>query len=596
MNHPWRIWSLFALLLSLGVLGLAWLTWQTLELDRAESLARRQADLEERIGLALWRMDAYLMPVLVEEASRPSYAYVATFPQSRSQDGETQVERALSPLARVPSDLVRLHFELAADNSLASPQSPRGEERNWVVARGVPLNEIKLAEQRRLELARRARFETLLARLPEATPELVVQAPPTPVQSASNSIQSINIQGAGQVVETFSQQQLANARPNGGTSNDELGRNNVFQAYASQARPREPLAQAPTATIEGMSRPVWMDGELLLARRVEIQGRRMIQGCWLDWPRLSERLEQQVADVLPGVELRPAEVGETGRTLATLPVRVTWATEMQRERSWSPIRGSLTLAWLGLGIAATAAGVTLASVLALSERRAAFVAAVTHELRTPLTTFRMYAEMLASGMVPDENRGTYLDTLRIEADRLSHLVDNVLQFARLERGRSQPPRESLTSDELWNRVTARLADRAQHAGLRLECEFASAARDARLRIDSGAFEQIAFNLIDNACKYAAHGADSRIHVEVARDGHEVVWRFRDHGPGIPPAGLKRLFQPFSKTVQEAAISAPGVGLGLALSHRLARELGGSLALERSDSQGTVFALRTPVER
>jgi signal transduction histidine kinase len=208
----------------------------------------------------------------------------------------------------------------------------------------------------------------------------------------------------------------------------------------------------------------------------------------------------------------------------------------------------------------------------------------------------MYAEMLAGGMVPDENRGMYLETLRIEADRLSHLVDNVLQYARLERGRSSPPRESLAVDELVNRVTTRLGERAQHAGLRLECEVNNSAQNARLRIDAGAFEQIAFNLIDNACKYAANGTDSRVHLEVSREKHEVVWRFRDHGPGIPPAGLRRLFQPFSKTVQEAALSVPGVGLGLALSHRLARELGGTLELERSDSQGTVFALRTPIER
>ena len=78
----------------------------------------------------------------------------------------------------------------------------------------------------------------------------------------------------------------------------------------------------------------------------------------------------------------------------------------------------------------------LAGVVALSERRAAFVSSVTHELRTPLTTFRMYADMLARGMVPDaERRQQYLETLRTEAERLTHLVENVLSYARLERGR-----------------------------------------------------------------------------------------------------------------------------------------------------------------
>ena len=85
-------------------------------------------------------------------------------------------------------------------------------------------------------------------------------------------------------------------------------------------------------------------------------------------------------------------------------------------------------------------------MVALSERRGAFVSAVTHELRTPLTTFRMYAEMLAEGMVPSpEARQKYLETLRREADRLAHLVENVLQYARLERGRPGGRRENVTA-------------------------------------------------------------------------------------------------------------------------------------------------------
>src|SRR5439155_15089133 len=104
----------------------------------------------------------------------------------------------------------------------------------------------------------------------------------------------------------------------------------------------------------------------------------------------------------------------------------------------TPVRVSLSIAWLCALLAAGAVAALLLGAVRLSERRGAFVSAVTHELRTPLTTFRMYAEMLAGGMVPDEaRRRHYLETLRIEADRLSHLVENVLSYARLERGVSR---------------------------------------------------------------------------------------------------------------------------------------------------------------
>ena len=96
----------------------------------------------------------------------------------------------------------------------------------------------------------------------------------------------------------------------------------------------------------------------------------------------------------------------------------------------SPIFLSLGIAWACVLLAATAVAGLLAGVMRLSARRASFVSAVTHELRTPLTTFQMYAEMLADGMVPEESKQKeYLATLRAEAGRLIHLVENVLAYA-----------------------------------------------------------------------------------------------------------------------------------------------------------------------
>jgi signal transduction histidine kinase len=234
----------------------------------------------------------------------------------------------------------------------------------------------------------------------------------------------------------------------------------------------------------------------------------------------------------------------------------------------------------------------LFGVWSLSERRAAFVSAVTHELRTPLTTFRLYTEMLGQGMVADEGRRReYLRTLAAEADRLSHLVENVLSYARLERGPPPSHHENVTLSQILARVTPRLAARAGQAGMELAVVASPATAEATVQADVSAVEQILFNLVDNACKYAAGATDRRIHVDAEVNGNQVLLRVRDHGPGLDRAALRRLFQPFNKSAHEAAKSAPGVGLGLALSRRYAQAMGGELTLERSGDGGAAFTLR-----
>jgi signal transduction histidine kinase len=251
------------------------------------------------------------------------------------------------------------------------------------------------------------------------------------------------------------------------------------------------------------------------------------------------------------------------------------------------------VAWAFLALATVALAAMLRVVVALSERRAAFVSAVTHELRTPLTTFRLYAEMLADDMICDPTqRREYLETLRAEADRLSHLVENVLQYARLERGASSR-RERVSLDDLLERIEPRLQQRAAQAAMTLEVEADEPLRSRHIATDPAAVEQILFNLVDNACKYARGAADRRIHCSVHARRRTVEFHVRDHGPGIAAKEAGNLFRPFSKSADDAANSAPGVGLGLALCRRLARQLGGRLQWNAAPDGGAVFTLRLP---
>jgi signal transduction histidine kinase len=249
----------------------------------------------------------------------------------------------------------------------------------------------------------------------------------------------------------------------------------------------------------------------------------------------------------------------------------------------------MLVAWGGVVLAIVAVGVALAGVLALSERRRVFVSAVTHELRTPLTTFRMYTEMLASGMVSDAaKRAEYVERLRGEAERLAHLVENVLFYARIESGRARASVEPLPIRPLVERHAANLRERAASFGLRLEVAAEGIDPGLRVAADSGAVEQILTNLVDNACKYA--GAGGVVRMLLADRGDRTELRVEDQGPGLSRRDRRRLFRPFSKSDRDAATSAPGIGLGLALSRRLARAMGGELRFDSDYEGGAAFVL------
>ena len=160
-----------------------------------------------------------------------------------------------------------------------------------------------------------------------------------------------------------------------------------------------------------------------------------------DWHRLEPVLLDRISDLFPDARLEPLDSPgikpDDTRRLASVPAQIVVpaATFDAPTLPWNtPLRVSLVIAWICVAVASIAVAALLRGALTLSERRGAFVSAVTHELRTPLTTFRMYSEMLATGMVADPaSRQHYLETLVSESDRLGHLIENVFAYARLER-------------------------------------------------------------------------------------------------------------------------------------------------------------------
>ncbi len=574
MKRLGAVWIVFGLCVALAAGTMARLGGMALELERAEAKARRQATLEENLQLALWRMDSALQPLMAEESARPYFTFSPLYPADLALTRMfAEIDRGdvlmPSPLLTFRSPQIRLHFQFGPDGSLSSPQVPAGNMRDVAEARYLSAALLEQASRRLEELGKLINRKELAA-------ALLVDDPIS---------QTVD-------VTTLADSQKRQSR----SSNEYMMRSRNSKLAQSQAPAEVQPLWTRSSVSQGPLQAVWIGSTLLLARRVRVSEGAFLQGCWLDWEVIRADLMERAADLLPRARLEkvPAQTApQPTRMLASLPVLLELEPAPDEgDRRWSPVRLSLLIAWACLGLAALAVALVLQSALALSERRGTFVSAVTHELRTPLTTFRLYTEMLDEGMVTDEqSRRTYLNTIRGEADRLGHLVENVLAFARLERGRASGGHEIVAPHDLIDRLVPRLALRAEQAGMALVAEVTDAL--PRVRVDVSVIEQILTNLVDNAIKYAGSASDRRIHIDVGPVGRSLLIRVRDHGPGLHEKVIRRLFRPFSKSANDAAQSAPGVGLGLALLRRLARALGGDLKLEENSDKGATFTLLIP---
>ena len=688
MRRPWQIWILFFFGLAIVTPGMGWLTIMTVRLEesreddrRGTELARQEAELQERISSALYRMDLKMLPLIAREAARPGYSYDSFYQSfvpaeavnnregrvpSRSGKGsgasEGSYQEVPSPLMFPPPQFVKFYFQIGCEQEIRSPQIPMGAARLLAEHRfGVSAQSIGLSEQLLLEAGDLFSYETLLADVSdEAIADVSIDVASTfrgggsyqqnaseqssykvpafenlgATKSKSSDILNKNANGTGLPQVAQNNKQAVQQSRGASRGNEEFNRRlqntqnltsqrwqesnsaNVYET-SSPSQIEDVIGSVnrdvDSLGLAGVMQPVWVEGNLILVRGVTGGDSPTIQVCWLDWAAIQESLRAEVEDLLPNVEFEELKKDtelNVMTALTTLPVQLVVDSSsllstlaigsIADQNPFAGLRVALWVAWLGLALAAVASATLLFGVLRLSERRATFVSAVTHELRTPLTTFRMYAEMLAEKMVPPEKQQDYANTLCLQADRLSHLVENVLQFARLERGADFGCVETLTAAEIMGRFESRIKERAAEVDWKVAVAIDESMRDLRFATQPATVEQIVFNLVDNACKYARPSSQSKIDLKILRRGKSVEIYVQDYGPGVPVKYRKRMFQPFCKSDQDAANTAPGVGLGLALCRRMASSLGGKLKivdrknkLDRN-STGACFVLELPV--
>lgn len=227
----------------------------------------------------------------------------------------------------------------------------------------------------------------------------------------------------------------------------------------------------------------------------------------------------------------------------------------------------------------------------LGRQQQDFVAAVSHELKTPLTSIRMYGEMLQAGWVDDEKRRTYYDFICAESERLSRLIANVLEMARLSNNETQLQLKTTPVATLVDLIISKVGSQVGHAGFELTVADRTPSGTS-VEIDADAFAQIVINLVDNGIKFARDAEPKRIEITLNRGNGSVVLAVRDFGPGIPQKSMKKVFELFYRPENELTRETVGTGIGLALVNQLARAMGGSVDVWNPDP-GAEFRVTLP---
>lgn len=345
-------------------------------------------------------------------------------------------------------------------------------------------------------------------------------------------------------------------------------------------------------------------------------GRRVLVIAWHDVPSIVHDLFPRLYEEAPEESSRVNVVDSKGRIVFGQPISkgaltlgrrfettlYKWqvnvsmaraedlARAVERRRIWEMglvLLSSLVVV-LGLGVIVVAVSRERKLALAQSD----FVANVSHELKTPLALVRMFSELLLLGRAAPEKQRQYLEIIVSESERLSALIDNVLDFARVERGTAAFEFREANLVETVGRAVEVQRGRAERQGVTITTEIEEGLGDSPLAvIDERAIEIAVINLIDNALKYAP--GTEEIVVALRSEKNRFVISVIDQGPGIPKAERRRIFERFVRG-KAPSTQVRGSGIGLSLVQQIAEAHGGAAWVEDgrgpAEKKGASFSL------
>jgi len=233
--------------------------------------------------------------------------------------------------------------------------------------------------------------------------------------------------------------------------------------------------------------------------------------------------------------------------------------------------------------------------LRLARQKTDFVSNVSHELKTPLTSIRMFSELLAEGRATEkEKQRSYLNIIAAEAARLTRLIDNVLDFSRMERGEKKYNFQPCDATEVAHTAAETFRPHLEASGFKFDCSVPD--KPIPVQGDRDALSQIIVNLLSNAEKYS----NGKKEISLMVDRKEtpvphVEIKILDRGSGVPPGSEEKIFEKFYRAHDSLSSGIQGSGLGLTIARQIARAHGGNIVYEARDGGGSCFNLWLPIK-
>ena len=226
----------------------------------------------------------------------------------------------------------------------------------------------------------------------------------------------------------------------------------------------------------------------------------------------------------------------------------------------------------------------------LADMRSQFVASVSHELKTPLTSIRRFAEILQKPSIDPQIHAECVDTIVNESERLTRLLNNVLDFSKAERGQKQYRMEPTRLPDVVAAAARTMQYPLAAQGFNLRVDIDKAV--PQVRGDRDALEQAVLNLLTNAMKYSGHSRD--IEVRLFPQNGDALIAVADHGIGIAATDVSRIFDRFYRAPVPENQSVAGTGLGLSLVEHIVKGHGGRVDVESQPGIGSTFSIRLPL--
>ncbi len=294
------------------------------------------------------------------------------------------------------------------------------------------------------------------------------------------------------------------------------------------------------------------------------QGRQELQGTLLSQNKLSAALEQ--FELIFSVNKLPAGPGASVVTWLSIILLLILC------------GGFFILYILGL------------KQIKLARQQQDFVSAISHELKTPLTSIRMYGEMLREGWTTEDKRQQYYDYIFDESERLTRLINNVLQLARMTRNELPVDLKEYTVAELIDTVRSKISSQVERAEFKLILACDDSINNIKILADADYFIQIIINLVDNAIKFSSKSEKRQIDISchLSRNNN-IQFTIRDYGPGIKKDQMRKIFHLFYRSENELTRETVGTGIGLSLVQQLVSSMHGKINIINKDP-GAEFQL------